>query len=345
MRAASSSDVPNRSPCSSSNSRWRSFRVGALFGTLLACSQPPAPKASPAPLGPASRLPAPAAASTQVPAPEPVASNSAPTSAPAAESGVPCGELNCQRFASPAAAFARVLSSTPRVLAIGEAHAQKGSERVASTTRRFAEQLLPLLRGRATDLVIELLTPSGRCGESEQRVAEAQAPVTKPQAETNQSDFVKLGHAAKSLGIRPHALPLSCEAAAKIAAAKERDIEVLLETVSDSTRNVVESLLSAAPPETPSAVGALLLTYGGIVHNDILPRPGREGWSFGPALQQTTHGGYIELDLIVPEYVRDTETWRALPWYAAYAKRPAGDGTWLYSPSPQSFVLIFPASH
>src|SRR5437899_1687949 len=57
-----------------------------------------------------------------------------------------CGELECLAFADAARAFAHVVDAEkPRVLAIGEAHAPKGSENVDSSTKRFREGLLPLL--------------------------------------------------------------------------------------------------------------------------------------------------------------------------------------------------------
>jgi hypothetical protein len=252
---------------------------------------------------------------------------------------VPCGELSCLAFRSPEAALEHVLASRPRVLAVGEAHAQKGTEAIASTAQRFALRFLPRLAGRASDLVIELLVANGRCGKNEQRVAAAEKPVTESQVATNQNEFVALGHAAQALGIRPHALTLNCEAAAKIAAAGGEAVARLLEAVASATQSELERLLDAQPH-----ADQLLLAYGGALHNDLRPRPGRETWSYGPALSTRTAGAYAELDLIVPEYVRDSKSWRAFPWYAAFAAAPSSENTRLYSASQGSFVLIFPNS-
>ncbi|MEO7035274.1 MAG: hypothetical protein ABI548_15235 [Polyangiaceae bacterium] len=68
----------------------------------------------------------------------------------------PCGALECLAFPTPEAAFAYVLQRKPRILALGEAHAQEGTPGIRSSTRRFAEQLLPMLAGKSKHIVIEL---------------------------------------------------------------------------------------------------------------------------------------------------------------------------------------------
>lgn len=41
---------------------------------------------------------------------------------------------------------------------------------------------------------------------------------------------------------------------------------------------------------------------------------------------------------------KDTETWTSLPWVKHYDKAKLGKKVVLFSPSPSSFVLVFPAS-
>jgi hypothetical protein len=266
---------------------------------------------------------------------------SAPTQAPASQTGdhaapLFCGE-GCGAFKSAEAAFDHVLARSPRVLAVGEAHAQKGTEGIPSATRRFAESLLPRLRGRASDLVIEVVVTAGQCGKVEQRVAEKQRPVTQNQAPTTQNEFVSLAHRAKALGIRPRPLSPTCAEYDAIAAAGASDIQLMLETITRVTAREVSALLAAPASST-------VLTYGGAMHNDVTPRAGAEAWSFGPELSQRATGAYIELDLIVPEYVKDTEVWRALPWYEAFASAPRSRAARLFTTGPQSYVLVFPNS-
>lgn len=244
--------------------------------------------------------------------------------------------MNCKAFASSTAAFDYVLADQPRVLAVGEAHAQSGGPGGPSSTQRFMEQLLPRLAPRASDLVIELWVANGSCGKVEQKVASQQKAVTAPQAGTNQNEFMELGHRAKALGIMPHALVPSCEQYQKIAGAGAGDIEEMLKMIKSVTQHDVETLLAQRGPER------LVVAYGGAMHNDLAPRAGREDFSFGPELKTATGDHYVELDLVVPEQIKDTETWRALPWYGHYSREKASTEAYLYSWAPHAYVLLFP---
>jgi hypothetical protein len=92
------------------------------------------------------------------------------------------------------------------------------------------------------------------------------------------------------------------------------------------------------------SVDKTLLLYGGAVHNDAEPREGRERWSYGPSLTRYTKGRYVELDLIVREYIKDTPPWQSLSWYPHFDKNAHPDRAVLFRPAENSFVLIFPAS-
>ena len=104
--------------------------------------------------------------------------------------------LDCVLEATKAA----VLAEKPRVLAIGEAHAQKGSG-VDSSAKRFTLELLPALKGKASDLLVELMLPAKGCAKKVEAVREKQKVVTEKQAETDQNEYVTMGQEAKKLGI------------------------------------------------------------------------------------------------------------------------------------------------
>ncbi len=312
-------------------------RAAILVSWLVAaCGGPTEPKLG-EPVAPAVATSALAPASTP---PRPVVSTAPPTPlrapAPTPAGARPCGAVGCLAFASITGAFDYVVESSPRVLAIGEAHAQSSGPELPSTTRRFMDVLLPRLAPRASDLVIELWLGNGTCGEVERRVEQQQRVVTAPQAATNQSEFVELGHRAKALGIMPHALVPTCEQYRKISAAGAADIEEMLVMLRDVTLRDVTQLLGKRGPER------LIVAYGGALHNDLSPRAQREDFSFGPQLARATGERYIELDLIAPEQIKDTDAWRALPWYAAYEPSRAGDDTYLFSWAPHAFALVFP---
>ncbi|MEO6600769.1 MAG: hypothetical protein ABIQ16_12905 [Polyangiaceae bacterium] len=311
--------------------RTRFAQLGAtLLAGLAGCSPaasvrgvPPRP-----PAAPASATPQPGPAATA-----PIAG--APSATPA-DQPRPCGDLNCLAFTTPEAAFAYVLKSEPRVLAVGEAHAQQGTPGIASSTRRFAEQFMPLLAGRSKHIVIELLVANCK-PQTVTGVEKTQAPVTEHQAESNQSEFLTLGKYAKRLGIEPQALNPSCGEYESVLAAGDEGVARLLSLVAEQTEKSVKALLSE-----PGAGAQIVLTYGGALHNDLHPRAGQEGWTFGPQLFAASQGHYVELDLIVPEFVKDTEAWRKLPWFPAFDREHLLSETLLYQPTPGSFTLIFP---
>jgi len=269
--------------------------------------------------------------------PPPVASASTtPSRATQAALGHPCGAFDCRAFATPEAAFDVVLQTNPRVLAVGEAHAQDDTPGIKSATRRFAEQLLPKLAGKSKHIVIELLLANCK-KETVAEVKKQQAKVTEHQAKSNQNQFVTLGKVAQSLGIEPQGLTPDCAAYEAVIARGDDGIAELLTLVADQTAKELEALL--AQPDTANQI---LLSYGGALHNDLNPRPGQEAWSFGPRLAAATQNRYIELDLIVPEFVKDTEAWRNLPWFGAFDREHLSDETLLYRTGPSSFTLVFP---
>jgi len=221
---------------------------------------------------------------------------------------------------------------------LGEAHAQKAMGNVESTTRRFARELLPALAPRVKGLVIELLAPDRRCqAHEEQAVAERTKPVTEQQKDTNQSEFVALGFEAKKLGMRAEPLVPTCEELRGVLAT-DNDVGALLELIASITVREASDFLDHQP------LGAGIAIYGGLVHNDATPSPEHERWSFGPRLRERAAGSYVEIDLIVPELIRNEPPWTTLPWFTHFDADKAGPETRLYRTGPASFVLIFPRS-
>jgi len=258
------------------------------------------------------------------------------------EAGVECGDLNCLAFSSELAAFQHLLKSEPQVLGIGESHAPKGIEGVHSAARRFGELLLPALCGRAHSIVLELWLPRNDCGDKRvEQVKKAQEPVTRTQAKSNQDDYVTLGHVAKRLGIMPSALVPTCDEYQSILDAGPDGVDRMLELVGSRTgEKVVEELQKSAN----QGEGPIVVAYGGALHNDAEPDSAHARYSYGPRLLEQTRGKYIELDLIVPEFVKDTDIWTRQPWYSAFKKAREPSKTKLYQFAPHSFALVFAAT-
>jgi hypothetical protein len=255
-----------------------------------------------------------------------------------------CGELECTTFATPLEALTFVLEKEkPLVLGLGESHAQKGDPKVASTTARFTKDFLPVLAPQTSSLVLELWVADGSCGKAtEKKVAEQQKAVTKNQAEENPNEFLALGNKSKELGVVPFILRPSCKEVETIKAAGEDAPLKMLDMITSGMTERVKKLFAETKLKQP---GKMILTYGGAMHNDVAPRKGREAWSFAAELTKLSEGRYVELDLIVPEFIKpDSPSWQGQPWFTAYDREAFAGTNVLVRTGPRAYTLIFARS-
>ncbi len=322
--------------------------VATTFACGVGCSrsQPAGDPALAASVGsgaPASSL-ASSSASPSLPS-QPDAGGGVPLPAGATACGAPRPGPPCVRFASNEDAFRWVLAHDPAILAIGEAHAQKGTEHLASATKRFTDSMVSLLDGRASDLLVEAWAGDPKCQKQVAQVATAQKPVQQAQAQSNPNEYVALGTRAKELGVQPHLLRPTCDDYAGLADAGDDVVTQSLGLIKRLTQSDATALFRR---NEAAKNGKAVVTYGGAMHNDLAPAEALRQYSFGPELAAATGGRYVELDLIVPEYVKNTDTWEKLPWFAAFqADTAAGvprDKPSLYRLGDRSFVLIFAAT-
>ncbi len=262
---------------------------------------------------------------------------------PPAGAGAECGALECRRFGDAASALEHVLAAGPLALGIGEAHAQAGSGGIQTTAARFSEQLLPLLAGRASHIIVELLRPNPACTAAARPLEQAQKPVIQGQSKNNQNEYVQIGVRARALGVEPFLLTPSCEEFQAIGAAGEDAIPVTLATIAQITTRMVKGALLQ---NRKAGRERIVLAYGGALHNDLggtaeLPEA---SFRYGDELNRFTGGRYIALDLIVRELIKDNAAWRALPWYAAFDPHLHPDSYIVLRTSPQSYVLFFPGA-
>lgn len=246
----------------------------------------------------------------------------------------PCAELTCTQFGSPVDATLAAIAPSVRVVGFGEAHARADSSG-PTTARRFSEELLAGLAPRARHLLVELLVPPTGCEKARKEVQLESDTITKGQSEHNQNDYVELGHAARKRGVTPDILRPSCQEMQTIAKA-EVGVISMMETIANLSVKTTEGWLGEPPEGRP-----LILLYGGALHNDVEPRPHVKSWSYGPRLSALSHGAYVELDLVVPELVQDTESWQKFHWYKAVRALPETHGATLVRVSDQSFALVF----
>lgn len=260
--------------------------------------------------------------------------------------GTPCGALGCTQYASAEEAFLDVIAQSPQVLAVGEAHAPRnatdgGGAKVPSAARRFTEDLLPLLAGRASDLLLEsMLAPTG-CVAAANEARSKERVVRSEQAPTNQSEYIAMGERARDFGLVPDMLRPDC---ADIDAMRGVDagdaIGATLEIIARLTESQAKALVKR-DARSDADRGKMVVIYGGALHNDLAPRAGAARWSYAGALSAYVQGSFVALDLIVPEFIRDDETWRSLPWWPAYQPDRLGNGSALFKTGDRSFVLVF----
>jgi hypothetical protein len=259
--------------------------------------------------------------------------------APALDAGVDCP--GCESFKTPRAAFERVLAEAPLVLAIGEYHEVQGAPKVKSAIGRFTSELLPALKGQASSVIAETWILNGKCGQAEKQAAKEVEKVTQRPKETEDEVTVMLG-SSYALGMKNHILILSCDDYRSMLDEKgELDAEKSLKLVRDK---VEEKVFDVRDKEEAAVEGAgkMLVLYGGALHNDLEPTERWAPYSFGPALDRAFDHRYLELDLLVPEYVRDDEDLVKEPWFRAALKRAARGETVLVSPKPGVRYLVFP---
>jgi hypothetical protein len=323
-------------------------RALVVLAALVACDRhsggPPAPvtsanvasSASSAATGPATGAAplagraAPLAGGTPCPGDGPAAQAAGPTGVPVA----------CAQFDSPEDAMKAALAGDPRVIAVGEAHAPKGAT-ATSAAKRFTEDLLPLLKGRASDLLVELMMPPKGCADAAAEVRQKQAPATSQQAPTNQNEYVAMGDRAHALGIVPDMLRPTCADMDGVRDAGDSAIEASLEMIARLSTAQAGKLIDRDALSDADR-GKAVVVYGGMLHNDLDPPPERAKWSYATALDAKTGGKLVAVDLVVPEFIVDDATWRGFPWFARYDRARLGAKTTLFRVSEKSFVLVFP---
>ena len=281
---------------------------------------------------------------TQLPASGGPAAGEAPSAAESAVApvagGVPCGDLGCTQFESPRAAFLAAIAGRPAVVAIGEAHAPKGST-VTSAAKRFTEDLLPALTGRASDLLVELMMPPAGCADAAAEVRKRQAPATTQQAPTNQNEYLALGERAREMGIVPDMLRPSCADMDRVNRAGDGAIEASLEMIARLSAAQAGKLVDRDARSDADRAKAVVV-YGGMLHNDLDPPPERASWSYARDLDAKVGGSLVAVNLVVPEFIADDDTWRAFPWFGKYDRVRLGSKTTLFRVGDKSYVLVFP---
>ena len=259
--------------------------------------------------------------------------------------------IECAQYASALDAFgdALAVAGVPLVLAVGEVHAPLGAA-VPSAARRFTDAFLPVLAGRASDLLVELMMPPRGCADAAAEVRHDQEVVTSQHAASDQDEYLAMGTRARALGIVPDMLRPSCADLDALQHAGDDQVDVSLTTIARLSHEQASRMV-ARDANGPDH-GKMVVLYGGTLHNDLAPSNDAARWSYAPALAAEVQGRFVAIDLIVPEFVGTGAVWQKLAWWPAYDSlrklaqqaRLSNKATLfrLSREHPASFVLLFP---
>jgi hypothetical protein len=213
---------------------------------------------------------------------------------------------------------------------------------VRSSAARFTAEMLPALKDLASDLVIELMAPPANCEKKTKAAVQRKVDkITETQADTNQSEYLTMGDEAKKLGIQPHLLHPTCEDFREINLPGADPTYAALRLVGRLMAQTAEKLLAR---NAQAGVERMIVLYGGAIHNDVEPSEAARDFAFGPPLVALTKGRYVELDVFVPELVRDTGLWTRFAWHPHFDKRAHPDKATLFNALPASFAMLVPAT-
>jgi hypothetical protein len=239
-----------------------------------------------------------------------------------------------ETFESSADAMREVLLMRPAIIGVGEVHQQKGSPSTRSALRRFTEDMLAPLQGKATDLIAETWMVTGKCGAAEVQVTvDVEATTRRP--ENTETEVVKLLKAAKSRGMQPHILEVHCSQYDRLLGkGKKVEYDALLSLITDGLTAKATKIWRSSPGRKKTIV-----LYGGALHNDLLPLKELKRYAYAPALRRLSNGAFIELDLYVPELVEGDPAMKNQKWYSLLGQA-SGEKVILVKRGKGSFVLI-----
>jgi hypothetical protein len=239
-----------------------------------------------------------------------------------------------QVHATAAAALESIIArARPRVLGVGEVHLVAGGPAVRSALSRFTDDMLGVLEGHATDVVVETWVADGRCGAVEKTVtADVRATTERPPEMEN--EITRLLRRAGELRMRPHVLRMRCDHYQEIRASSgEVDYDKLLTLIGRELLGNVKRVLAGKKD-------AAVIVYGGALHNDRAPNEGVAAYSYGVVLAAEHGPGYVELDLYVPELIAGDAVLAAEPWFPLVAS--AGDKVLLIERGASSYIILLP---
>ncbi len=246
-----------------------------------------------------------------------------------------CGALDCRAYDDLASAFEATLQDKPLVVAVGEAHGKKGLEWVDTSAKRFTNEVLPKLEGRASDLLLELMAPAQGCEQAKKETNKQLGKIAKNQAAEAPNEYVVLGKAAEKLGIKVSQLHPSCKQLAEIAKSKSPPLTVLQTITALISRDASQAVAAKTDDK-------MFVIYGGAFHTEPEPPEERAEFSFAAPVAKAARDRYVSVHVFVREYI--DQSWDIWQWYPQFKPDQHRDKVVLLHPKPRHYVLITPAA-
>ncbi|MCP4605629.1 MAG: hypothetical protein GY847_34765 [Proteobacteria bacterium] len=240
-----------------------------------------------------------------------------------------------------------IKTQQPKMIGFGEFHQTDQTAHIRSALVRFTSDLLPVASNVLSDLVVETWIPEG-CGEAEAEVTKQVEEVTERPAEA-ENETVTLLKAVTAYGAQSHIMKVGCEDYRSVFAADGNvDFYVMLQVVGKLLGQKAAQVLVYRLQEAKKAsqpYDSTIAIYGGAIHNDVNPAEGWAPVSFGtviaPAVENSTGGNYIEVDLCVPEFLESNELFKNEPWLPLLKEKSSKDEAILIKIAANSYKIVF----
>jgi hypothetical protein len=247
-------------------------------------------------------------------------------------------KISFKSYDSPVEALEDVLKEKPKIIGIGEYHQNQENSKIPSSMQRFTNEMLPVLKDKVSDLLLETWIVDKKCGEVEEK-AVTQMDQTLDKPETTEDELVSLVKTSRKLGITPHILKFSCQDYQSFYVDNEIQFGTLLELITERLKSKATTIFEKKDP----ASDKMIMLYGGLIHNTLYPPdPYERKYSYALSLKELTHDHYIELDMIVPEYVEKDPAITRQSWFKTYKKKGSSRQTFLINPRPFYYVMVLP---
>jgi len=241
-----------------------------------------------------------------------------------------------QRYPDLDAALHAVIPADARVVGFGELHARVDRASVPSALSRFT-RALPSFGDKVSDLIVETWVVDPKCGKTAVAATKKiETEVKRPAA--TKSEITLLAEAARTAGIQPHAMTLSCKDYARLAPAKGEPDPLAMLTLTTKELTRIATSAIAFRDRRPDSRPWITL-YGGALHNDRFPDDAVAEWSYAAAIDKASRDRFVEIDLIVPEFAEPDPASQKQPWFPLIA---TAHQVRVWKRGERSFVIILP---